>query len=183
MSDIRRVVTGHDPRGKAVVIADGINKNVVKPPNRPGVFIQNFWVETKVPSSVAGNADAAPPGKKLGLEPPAGGHVLRIVEFPPEKDWIDKVDREAAKASFASLGASHAADAGAKPPHPLMHKTKTIDYAIVLSGEIWAVMDVGETLLRAGDCLVQRGTNHAWSNRGTEPCLVAFILVGAMPPS
>ena len=177
MSDIRRVVTGHDARGKAIVIADGINKNVVKPPNRPGVLIQNFWVETKVPSSVAGNADAAPPDKKLGLEPPAGGHVLRIVEFPPEKDWIDKVDREAAKASFASLGASHAADSAAKPPHPLMHKTKTIDYAIVLSGEIYLVLDESEVLLKAGDVCIQRGTNHAWSNRSSDYCRICFVLI------
>ena len=60
-----------------------------------------------------------------------------------------------------------------------MHRTHSVDYAIVLSGEIWAVMDVGETLMRAGDCLVQRGTNHAWSNRSNQPCLVAFILVDA----
>jgi naringenin degradation protein FdeH len=65
--------------------------------------------------------------------------------------------------------------------HPGMHKTATVDYAIVLSGEIYAVMDEGETLLRAGDTLVQRGTNHAWSNRNETPCLVAFILVSASP--
>jgi Cupin domain len=65
--------------------------------------------------------------------------------------------------------------------HPGMHKTDTVDYALVLSGEIWALMDEGETLLRAGDTLVQRGTNHAWSNRGDQPCLVAFILVSARP--
>ena len=65
--------------------------------------------------------------------------------------------------------------------HPAMHKTDTIDYALVLDGEIWALMDEGETLLRAGDCLVQRGTNHAWSNRTDAPCRVAFILVNAHP--
>jgi quercetin dioxygenase-like cupin family protein len=65
--------------------------------------------------------------------------------------------------------------------HPAMHKTATVDYAIVLSGEIWALLDEGETLLRAGDVLVQRGTNHAWSNRSAAPCLVAFILVSASP--
>jgi len=65
--------------------------------------------------------------------------------------------------------------------HPGMHKTNTVDYAIVLSGEIWAVLDEGEVLLRAGDCLVQRGTNHAWSNRAEKPCVIAFVLVAAKP--
>ncbi len=62
-----------------------------------------------------------------------------------------------------------------------MHKTCTVDYCIVLSGEIWAVLDEGEVLLRAGDCLVQRGTHHAWSNRTDEPCTIAFVLVAAKP--
>ena len=62
-----------------------------------------------------------------------------------------------------------------------MHKTPTVDYVIVLSGEIYAVMDQGETLLRAGETLVQRGTNHAWSNRSEAPCLVACILVSVSP--
>ena len=62
-----------------------------------------------------------------------------------------------------------------------MHKTDTVDFALVLSGEIWALMDEGETLMRAGDTLVQRGTNHAWSNRSDRPSLVAFILISATP--
>jgi quercetin dioxygenase-like cupin family protein len=78
------------------------------------------------------------------------------------------------------MGADHAMDPDASR-HPGMHKTTTVDYAIVLSGEIWALMDEGETLLKAGDWLVQRGTNHAWSNRSDRPCLVAFILISARP--
>ena len=82
--------------------------------------------------------------------------------------------------AFEAIGAREALDPDASR-HPGMHRTHSVDYAIVLSGEIWAVMDEGETLLRAGDVLIQRGTNHAWSNRSTVPCLVAFILVGATP--
>ena len=108
------------------------------------------------------------------LEPPAGGTIFRVVEFPPDKAAAD-FDR---KTAFASMGADHAMDPDASR-HPGMHKTATVDYAIVLSGEIWALMDEGETRLEAGDCLVQRGTNHAWSNRSDQPCLVAFILVSA----
>ena len=63
----------------------------------------------------------------------------------------------------------------------MMHKTSTVDYIIVLKGEIYAVMDTGEKLLRAGDILVQRGTNHSWSVRGNEPCIIAAVLVNAKP--
>ena len=86
----------------------------------------------------------------------------------------------APKAAFAAMGAEHALDPDGTR-HPGMHKTDTVDFAIVLSGEIWALLDEGETLLRAGNTLVQRGTNHAWSNRSAQPCLVAFILVSAAP--
>jgi quercetin dioxygenase-like cupin family protein len=78
---------------------------------------------------------------------------------------------------FHGMGAK-AADAATRR-HPGMHKTDTIDYCVVLSGEIWAVLDESEVLLRAGDVLVQRGTNHAWSNRTGEPCVIAFVLIAA----
>jgi len=73
------------------------------------------------------------------------------------------------------------ASKGGAVRHAHMHRTRSIDYAIVLSGEIWAVMDVGETKLVAGDMLVQRGTNHAWANRSDAPCVIAFILIDAVP--
>ena len=63
----------------------------------------------------------------------------------------------------------------------MMHKTNTVDYIIVLKGEIYAIMDQGETLLRPGDVLIQRGTNHSWSVRGSEPCIIAAVLVSADP--
>ena len=110
------------------------------------------------------------------LEPPPKGAIFRIVEFPPDRA-PGGFDR---KAAFAAMGAHHAMDPDASR-HPGMHKTDTVDFALVLAGEIWALMDEGETLLRAGDTLVQRGTNHAWSNRSDQPCLVAFILVSAAP--
>ena len=174
---IRRVVTGHDARGKAIVIFDSATPNVARPPNRPGNSVHNFWVEAKTPTSVAGNVETAPAGKKIALEPPPGGHVFRVVEYGPEGAWIKNVDRTKAREMFAHMGAAHASDASTTPPHPFMHKTKTIDYAIVMSGEIYAVLDDSETLLRAGDVLIQRGTNHAWSNRSDKPCRVAFILI------
>ena len=112
----------------------------------------------------------------MSLEPPRNGSIFRIVEFPPDAAG-GGFDRAA---SFRAMGASHTMDPDASR-HPAMHRTDTVDYAIVLSGEIWALMDEGETLMRAGDTLVQRGTNHAWSNRSVEPCVVVFVLVSAAP--
>lgn len=81
---------------------------------------------------------------------------------------------------FAQYGEAHALDA--KPQrHPGFHRTDSVDYAIVLEGEVWALMEVGETLMRAGDVLVQRGTNHTWANRSDRPCRIAFVMIGAEP--
>lgn len=172
---IRRVVTGHDTRGKAIVIFDEETPNVFKPPARPGVAINNIWRVHESPASLAGNEDTTT--GTIGLEPPKNGSVFRVINFPPEKGWIDKVDRAAAQASFAALGAKHAADTSEKPPHPLMHRTESIDYGLVLEGEIWLVLDESEVLLKAGDTFVQRGTNHAWSNRSDKPVLMLYVLI------
>jgi quercetin dioxygenase-like cupin family protein len=170
---IRRIVTGHDAKGKSVIVSDAPSPHVLTLPGRGDFGLTNLWVTDCSPASNAGNADAA--ARKVVLEPPANGTIFRVVEFPPEKSGA--FDRDAA---FAAMGADHAMDPDGSR-HPGMHKTATVDYAIVLSGEIYALMDEGETLMEAGDCLVQRGTNHAWSNRSDAPCLVAFILVSATP--
>src|SRR5204862_4742766 len=120
--------------------------------------------------------DAA--ARPVRLEPPKNGTILRVVEFPPDAQWRGKAD---ARAGFKSIGAAHVTDQSSADP--MMHRTSTVDYAIVLKGEIHAVMDEGETLLKAGDILVQRGTNHSWSVRGNDPAIVAFVLVSAKPLS
>ena len=171
LKPIRRVVTGHDANGKSVIVSDGPSPHVLTIPGRTDFGLTNLWVTDTSPASNAGKADAA--ARPVVLEPPARGSIFRVVEFPPDR--TGGFDRTAA---FASMGADHAMDPDASR-HPGMHKTSTVDYAIVLSGEIWALTDEGETLLKAGDCLVQRGTNHAWSNRSAQPCLVAFILISA----
>ncbi|MGH7311017.1 MAG: cupin domain-containing protein [Candidatus Rokuibacteriota bacterium] len=174
LKPIRRVVTGHDARGRSVIVSDGPSPHVLTIPGRTDFGLTNLWVTDATPASNEGHADAA--ARPVVLEPPMGGSILRVVEFPPDKT-LGGFDRNAA---FAAMGAGHALDPDASR-HPGMHKTSTVDYAIVLTGEIWALMDAGETLLTAGDCLVQRGTNHAWSNRSGQPCLVAFILISARP--
>ena len=169
---IRRVVTGHDARGRSVIVSDGPSPHVLMIPGRTDFALTNLWITDGSPASNAGNADAA--ARPVVLEPPRNGTIFRIVEFPPDRA-PGGFDRAAA---FTAMAAGHAMDPDASR-HPGMHTTDTVDYALVLSGEIWALMDDGETLLRAGDTLVQRGTNHAWSNRGDRPCLVAFVLVSA----
>ena len=173
---VRRVVTGHDTEGRSVFVADGMAANVKEMASMPGLALTDLWETTSAPASNVGNADAAT--RPVKLEPPASGTILRVVEFPPDSAWRTGAD---AMAAFESIGAGHASDQ--KSSDPMMHTTATVDYIIVLKGEIHAIMDVGETLLRPGDILVQRGTNHSWSVRGNEPCIVAAVLVSALPLS
>jgi quercetin dioxygenase-like cupin family protein len=168
---IRRIVTGHDARGRSIFVSDGPSPHVLTIGGRTDFALTNLWVTDSAPARNVGSADAA--DRAVVLEPPKNGSIFRVVEFPPETGQA--FDRTTA---FSAMGADHAMDPDASR-HPGMHKTDTVDYAIVLAGEIWALMDEGETLMKAGDCLVQRGTNHAWANRSDGPCLVAFILVSA----
>jgi hypothetical protein len=167
LKPIRRVVTGHDAQGRSVILTDGPSPHVLTIPGVPTFGLTNLWVTDRAPADNVGAADGA--ARPVVLEPPASGTIFRIVEFPPDHT-LAGFDRTKA---FESMGAGHAMDRDASR-HPGMHRTATVDYAIVLSGEIWALMDEGETLLRAGDVLVQRGTNHAWSNRSDRPCTIAF---------
>ena len=171
---VRRVLTGHTPDGKSTFIADGYAPNMKEMPSFPGLALTDLWETTGAPASNQGYADAA--DRPIKLEPPARGTILRIVEFPPDANRPQGAD---GREGFKAIGAGHAQDSSS--PDPMMHRTGTVDYIIVLKGEIHAIMEKGETLLRAGDILVQRGTNHSWSVRGNEPCVVAAILVNAKP--
>ena len=171
---VRRVLTGHDSQGRSTFIADGEAANVKEMTSMPGLALTDLWETAGAPASNAGERDGA--ARPVRLEPPPNGTILRIVEFPPDSAWRGGAD---AKAAFKSIGAGHAQDAASSDP--MMHRTSTVDYIIVLRGEIYAIMETGEKLLRAGDILVQRGTNHSWSVRGNEPCIVAAVLVNAKP--
>ncbi|HEV8109552.1 MAG TPA: cupin domain-containing protein [Burkholderiales bacterium] len=171
---VRRVLTGHDADGRSTFIADGEAPNVKEMASMPGLALTDLWETGAAPARNDGDKDAA--ARPVHLEPPKNGTILRIVEFPPDSAWRGGADGAAA---FKSIGAGHAQDRGSRDP--MMHKTSTVDYIIVLKGEIHAVMETGEKLLRAGDILVQRGTNHSWSVRGNEPCIVAAVLVSAKP--
>jgi hypothetical protein len=185
-SNIRRVVTGHDANGKAVIISDGPTPHVKTSPHRPGVVINNLWTTDAMPVDTHRTTD--PVTDAMKLEPVANGMNFRIVEFPPEADYIDKISSDDAQKAFGAMGASHAlegalegapdgAACSGKPRHPFMHKTATLDYAIVLTGEVYLMLDDEETLMKAGDVCIQQATNHVWSNRSNEVCRIAFILI------
>ena len=171
---VRRVVTGHDAEGRSIFLSDGEAPNVKEMSAMPGLALTDLWETTLAPASNAGTADAA--DRPIHLEPPKNGTIVRIVEFPPDSAWRGRTD---GKEGFKAIGAGHAQDK--RSADPMMHKTSTVDYIIVLKGEIYAIMETGEKLLRAGDVLIQRGTNHSWSVRGNEPCIVAAVLVSAKP--
>jgi hypothetical protein len=105
--------------------------------------------------------------------------VFRVIEYPPDRERLAALERERTAKDDGS-GRAAALDHG-NPRHPGFHRTSSLDYVIVLSGEIYALMEEGEVLLRTGDVLVQRGTNHAWSNRSDEPAYLAFVLIDAQP--
>lgn len=170
---IRRVVTGHNDQGVATVILDAEAECILQRPNRPGVTLTNLWQNKTTPAVMETHAD--PVTGPLILHPPANGSVFRIVQFDPEDpDVLATLDGQSA---FAEMGAGANIVEGAR--HPFMHRTDSLDYSVVLSGEIYMLMDEEEYLLKAGDVVVQQGTNHAWSNRGSEPCQIAFILIDA----
>jgi hypothetical protein len=172
---VRRVLTGHTPDGKSTFMADGYAPNMKEmKPTFPGLALTDLWETGGAPASNEGHADAA--DRPIKLEPPKNGTIVRIVEFPPDASRPRESD---SSAGFKAIGAGHAQDKHSADP--MMHKTSTVDYIIVLKGEIYAIMETGEKLLRAGDVLIQRGTMHSWSVRTAEPCIIAAILVNAKP--
>ena len=166
----RRVVTGHDESGKAVALFDGPAPNV-RLRQASGLTSTLLWVTEESPADNSGGADRA--AREIGVAPPPRGSVFRVVDFPPAAE-IGAVDNAAILKEMGLAGGGHS-----EPRHPAMHRTKSIDYAVVIEGEIDMLLDDSEVHLKAGDVLVQRGTNHAWVNRGTESCRMAFVLIDA----
>ena len=168
---IRRIVTGDDAQGRSRVVEDAPAAAVRTVPERPGYRAVNVWRTTQTPASI-GASDSISSHEGI-LPPKNGGTILRIIDFPPEPADPAERDRRI-RATFGGIYKDATHD-GRK--HPGMHKTDTVDYAICLEGEIWSVMDEGETLMRAGDVLIQRGTNHAWANRSQKTARIAFVLI------
>ena len=171
--EVRRVVTKLDSSGKAVVMIDERTRlTAPRPPN----YAANIWVTDK---SLPDFSSADDRGKtKVGLVPPKSGTVFRIVDFAPDTQGEQPTDMN----HMMKIVGAGAPKRGLPPRHPMMHRTRSLDYAIIMSGEIDMLLDEGEVHLKAGDVLVQQATNHAWVNRSGKPCRVAFILMDSQEP-
>ncbi len=152
----RRVVTGHDAQGKSVVISDGMPPNVRT--KGTDVDFLEIWNTATTPAPLLAT-EPEPTDGPLNVPPPSHGSKIRLNDFYP--GHIRKLPPRA------------------DGRHPMMHRTRSVDYGIVLEGEIFMILDDQEVHLHAGDIVVQRGTDHAWENRSDRVCRMAFILIGA----
>ena len=172
-AEVRRVVTTIDKAGKAVVLFDGaVPLETMRSPNGAG----DVWVTQAFPIDFNWTEDRAK--TKVGLHPPKNGTIFRIVDFVPTTQKIESMDVN----TMMKVVGDHAPAKGLPPRHPMMHRTRSVDYAIIMSGEIDMLLDEGEVHLKAGDVVVQQATNHAWVNRSGKPCRVAFILMDSQEP-
>ena len=171
---IRRLITATNADGKSYFLFDDATPHVQEMTGMTGLVLHDIWEVDRSPADNSGDDDAAE--RPVRLEPPRGGAVFRIVEFPPDKVWRGQTD---GVDSFRSIQAENA-QAG-DPDDPMRHQTATIDFIICMQGEIIAVLDEGERTLRAGDTMVQRGTLHSWRNETDEVAILAGVLMSAEP--
>ncbi|RJF95679.1 cupin domain-containing protein [Noviherbaspirillum saxi] len=172
---IRRIVTGHDAQGKAIVIEDGPLPTVVPIEKIPGTMFHEIWSTEGTPAAVHNGPD--PTLGPLMLPPPKHGSRIRVVDIPPDSEEYLTHGAARMKEAFAQIGDAAASTVRTDSPHPLMHRTESVDYGVVLEGEMTLVLDDSEVLLHQGDVVVQRGTNHAWANRSGRMCRMLFILI------
>jgi hypothetical protein len=173
----RRIVTGHNSEGKAVILEDGPPPRAQRVGRDFGPMFFEVWNTRATPAPID-RSSGEPFEDGIILAPPKNGTRIRVLEFPPDDKRRQTLSPEEARAHFAAIGAADASShAGASSRHAFMHRTQTIDYGIMLEGELTLIMDIGETTIRAGDIVIQRGTNHAWANRSGRPCRIAFILI------
>lgn len=169
----RRIVTAQEPGGRAYIASDAPAPSVFDLPG--GFRVTEVWKVAQSPIVLDCNAEEPTDGP-LTLLPPAKGHLLRITDFPPDEDSMGESD--IAHKVFDAMAGSNSLSNG-EEASLMMHRTETLDYGIVLEGSITLVVDDDEVELSQGDVVVQRGSNHAWSNRSGKNCRMAFILIDA----
>ena len=167
---VRRIVTVDDDSGKSLAIHDGPVSDVRTDLARPGFASAQIWATDATPARITRAGGALP----HGIEPPPRGSVCRIVTIPPDATFRGKIGADEVAAFFHAMGSPAASTYSAQAPHPYMQKTRTLDFCLILEGEITLVLDTTEVPLAAGDTVVQRGTNHAWSNRSNRYCTIAI---------
>lgn len=167
----RRIVTGHK-NGRSIIIEDKKVTNVSE--HLPGLIISDIWATNTTPADLTKETIVA---NTLVPDPPKHGSYFRYVSIPPDKDLGIIPENTNQKKDSNPDKVQHPKEKAI--PHPLMHKTDTLDYIIILSGELYLILDEEETLLKTGDIIIQKGTNHAWSNRSDQPCIQLAILLDA----
>jgi len=171
--EIHRVVTTLDKSNKSAALYDG---KVPLKIGGAGEGVASLWVTEKGRADFSWDADRA--GARKGFAPSNGGTYLLVVDFPPVGPEVDKLDMN----TMMNVVGADAPKRGIPPSNPLMHRTRTVDYAIIMAGEIDMMLDTGTVHLKAGDVVVQQATNHAWLNHGKEPCRIAFVLMDSQEP-
>ena len=162
---VRRIVTGHDAQGRSVIASD--TTAVME------TTLHELWVTNGTPARFGGAPHLGP--LPVDLEPPKGGTVLRFVRLQATEGISRDELEQAYSHAFAAIKASHTRVDTSR--HPAMHKTRSVDYGILLSGRVKLLMDEGECEVKPFDVVIQRGTNHGWVNPGPGPALMAFILI------
>jgi quercetin dioxygenase-like cupin family protein len=179
---VRRVVTGHDDAGRAIILLDDADApNTFTSDAIPGFGATVAWYTPGAVVDHVTDEDPAPAGRKIDF-PLVGETVVRIADFPPDAVY----PQNAGDAVFDDIGGHEEREAGSEHSsgkHFWFHRTESIDYAVVLEGEITLLGDEGEATLKAGDVAVQRATAHAWSNRTDRVARVLFVLIGTDPVS
>jgi hypothetical protein len=170
---VRRIVTIDDARGASHAVVDAPSPDVRTDPARPGYASTRIWVTTASPPTVPKQYRDALLLPQMMVPPPQGS-LCRIVAIPPDASWRGKVGAPDVAAFFQQMGAPRASTGSPRAPHPYMQQTRTLDLCLILEGEVTLVLDTEEVALQAGDTVVQRGTNHAWSNRSDKPCRIAI---------
>jgi uncharacterized cupin superfamily protein len=170
---VRRIVTIDDARGASHAEVDAPSPDVRTDPARPGWASTRIWVTTTSPPTIAKQYRDALLLPDMMVPPPQGS-LCRIVTIPPDGSWRGNIGAGEVAAHFQTMGAPRASTFSPRAPHPYMQKTSTLDFCLILEGEVTLVLDTGEVALGAGDTVVQRGTNHAWSNHSDTPCRIAI---------
>lgn len=177
---VRRVVTGHDDEGRAIILSDGDAPNSFSSSAVPGFGAAVPWFTSSTHIDFALDHDPATADAEIPSFPTVGQTIFRIADFPPDSAYPEG----AGEAIFSEIEGADAQEAGnlhSGGRHFWFHRTDSLDYAIVLEGEITLLVDEGEVTLTAGDVVIQRATSHAWSNRTDQNARVAFVLIGTDP--
>lgn len=180
---VRRVVTGHDAQGRAIILSDGPAPNVFDSDTIPGFGATVAWYTDGKPIDHVSDEDTSL-DPTMPVFPGPGQTIVRIADFPPDAVYPDDAD----SVIFDEIDGEEAQEAGAEHSggkHFWFHRTESLDYAVVLEGEITLLVDEGESTMGPGDVAIQRATSHAWSNRTNKNARVMFVLIGtdAISPS